>query len=223
MIDGNGPTGGDQGGASPAPATTEGASSDQRLATLYPDDVPDADGAKKAQVERPDEAERQKQDEQAAAPEYDLKMPDGVELDRELLTEATPVLRELGLTSDQANKLVPLVTRVQDRLVDGFVDEHTALKADWAKQTKADPSIGGKSWPETERLCALALNAGGAGPGSEVRELLTESGLGNHPAFVKMFRTLGHQLAGKGRGGKGPSRTEILYPDDVPKTGMGAG
>lgn len=220
MIDG--PTGGEQPGTE-TPAATAGEASADRAATLYPDDVRKPDDEAKPAVERPDELERQKQDEQSEAPQYDLRMPDGVALDQELLGEATPVLRELGLSNDQASKLTSLVPKIQERVVQGLEDSFTVTKTDWAKRTKADPSIGGKSWPETERLCALALNAGGAGPGSEVRELLSDSGLGNHPAVVKLFRTLGHQLAGKGQGGGRRSRSETLYPDDTPKSGMGAG
>jgi hypothetical protein len=196
--------------AVPAPVGSQEAPT-SRAEILYPDDVP---GAEKAKAEGTEQAQEAKPDTPAVA-EYQLKMPDGVQLDQELLGEATPVLREIGLTNEQANKLVPLVGRVQERLFQQQHDEFGAMKADWAKQVKADPNIGGKNWPETERLCAIAMNAGGAPKGSEFRELLDESGLGNHPAVIRLFRSLGHQLAAKGKGGgRQRSRTEILYPND---------
>lgn len=180
----------------------------EKLRELYPNDAPGNE------AEKPAAAAEAKSETQPDA--YQLKMPEGVALDRDLLSEATPVLRDLGLSNDQASRLVPLAIRVQERIVDGLADEHSALKADWARATRNDPKIGGRNWKETERLAAIALNSGGAGPGSEVRELLNETGLGNHPAFVRLFRSLGYQLAAaKGKGGLQRSRAEILYPDDV--------
>jgi hypothetical protein len=38
-----------------------------------------------------------------------------VEIDTALLTEATPILKELNLTNEQANKLAPLAVKVQEK------------------------------------------------------------------------------------------------------------
>ena len=79
---------------------------DDVLATLYPDDVPDKPAEEKSE---PAPAEPQ-------AIEYQLTSPDGVSIDTDLLSAATPVLRDLGLSNEQASKLVPLASIVQDRL-----------------------------------------------------------------------------------------------------------
>lgn len=173
---------------------------------------------------------------------YDLKVTtageDGAEvevpIDTELLAEATPVLKEIGLTNDQANKLAPLVVKVQERVLKAQADDFTALKAGWAKQVQDDPEIGGKNWAETEALAAKALDTFGApsvkdadgNETNEFRALLNETGLGNHPVLVRMFRQIGEKVGEDSdivRTDVVPqaklSRAEILYPNDVPKQG----
>lgn len=184
------------------------------------------------------------EDDKAAAgpPEtYELKVevpgedgkPVEVEIDQALLTEATPVLKDLGLTNDQANKVAALVPKVQQRFAQQQADSFAAMKADWAKEVQADPEIGGKNWPQTEALAAKALDTFGApsvkdADGNETNEfriLLNETGLGNHPVMLKMFRQIGEKLGEDGFARseapppKPKSRAEILYPDDLPKQG----
>lgn len=175
---------------------------------LYPDDKPQPEEASPTD----DKAEPKADGE--TAQDYDLRMPDGVALDNDLLTQAAPVLRDVGLSNDQANKLVPLVGQIQDRFHQTQMDAFGELRASWAKQAKADPQLGGANWSETVRLTAVALEAAGAGMGSEFRGLMDESGLGNHPEVIRVFRSLGRQLAAKGRGGESPSREQVLYPND---------
>ena len=179
----------------------------------------------------------------AGVPEaYDLKVTtkdaEGketeVEIDTDLLAEATPVLKELKLTNDQANKLAPFVTKAIEKAFTKQADDYATVKADWAKQAQADAEIGGKNWKTTQTNAARALDHF-AGPvstkgedGKEVpnafRALLNESGLGNHPDMIRAFSKIGEALGEDGTfarsdiGTKQPkSREEALYPDDVPK------
>lgn len=175
--------------------------------------------------------------ETVAAPEaYELKVTtkdaEGndteVEIDTALLETATPILKELGLTNEQANKLAPLALEVQNRMLQSQADNYAAMKADWAKQAMSDKDIGGANWATTEALAAKALDQFGAPKGSEFRQLLDDTGLGNHPALIRMFRDIGKavgedsdvprtQVSGK------PDRLEVLYPDDLPgKSKQGA-
>jgi hypothetical protein len=49
---------------------------------------------------------------------YELVAPDGVTLDAASVEAATPVFKELGLTNEQANKLVPIATQMAQRIQD---------------------------------------------------------------------------------------------------------
>jgi hypothetical protein len=149
-----------------------------------------------------------------------------VPIDAALLTEATPIFKEAGLTNEQAQKLAPLVLKVQDRLVEQQADDFAAMRAGWAKDARADKEIGGANWKETETLAAKALDTFGAGKDSEFRKLLNESGFGDHPEMIRMFRNIGEKLgedpltpsAQEGKVEK-PDRVRTLYPDDLPKEG----
>lgn len=186
----------------------------------------DGDGKADAQAEGPPET-------------YELKVTvqgeDGkdqdVPIDAELLTKATPVLKELGLTNEQANKVASLVPEIQSRILQTQADDFSALKADWAKEIKADPEFGGAKWKETEANAAKALDTFGAPSvkdkdGNETnpfRNLLNESGFGNHPEMIRMFAKIGKQLGegefvrGDGARAEKQDRVRVLYPDDKPK------
>lgn len=166
---------------------------------------------------------------------YELKLTtaaeDGtettVDLDPVLVETATPLLKEAGLNNEQANKLLPLVPKVQEQLLKQQSDQFAAVKADWAKQTSDDPEIGGKNLDETKRLAAKALDhfTGPADDKNEFRKLLNETGLGNHPVMVRAFRQIGASLSEDSTFVRNTteqktqkSREEINYPNDVPKT-----
>ena len=86
--------------------------------------------------------------EKPEAGDYQLRMPEGIQLDQALLTSAVPVFQELGLSSDQASKLVPLVTHVQERFQQTQLDQLSTLSKSWAQEARADREIGGKNWSE---------------------------------------------------------------------------
>lgn len=207
-------------GAAP-PASGDGAAPD--VTVLYPDDQPE--GATSDQSV--DEGSKSPKDAEvtSVATEgevFDLHMPEGVQLDREMLTEAMPVFRDAGISRDQAQKLIPLVSEVQQRVYDQQNDEFAKTRAEWAKSAKQDRQIGGERFKETQRLVGVALRAGGAESKThEIRELMDESGLGNHPSVLRVFRRLGEIIEGYQRKEalaarqRPASREESLYPDDT--------
>jgi hypothetical protein len=146
--------------------------------------------------------------------EYRLTLPDGAQLDSEMLAEAAPTFREFGLNDEQVSKLAPLGLRMVERAFDRQADEFEVVKAGWLKDTNADREIGGAALKETRRLAGVALEAGGAD--AEFRSLMNESGLGNHPSVLRVFRRLGATVehARRSRGGGKPDRAQTLYPDD---------
>lgn len=147
-----------------------------------------------------------------------------IEMDKVLLEKATPILKELKLTNEQANKLAPVVLDVQERMLQQQSDDHKAMVATWAREAEADKEIGGKNWKETQALAAKALDHFGAPKGSEFRQLLDDTGLGNHPTMIAMFRKIGASVKEDDKlerdttnpQGK-KDKLETLYPDDVPK------
>ncbi len=129
---------------------------------------------------------------------YEISLGEGVSLDADVLTAADPILRELGLSNEAANKLAPLAQQVAERTQAGLLqqlqDAGAAQKKEWFDAFVADPEIGGPKREETERLSAKALDALGFVKGHPFRQALTDSGFGNHPDMIRAFRRLGEMV-----------------------------
>ncbi len=162
----------------------------------------------------------------AGAPErYELAL-DGLTIDPQLLQSADPVLRELGLSNEQAGKLLPLaqgvMQRTQDALLGHFADAAASQKRAWAEEFAADPEIGGARRAESEHLAARGLDALGFGEGHPFRQALADSGFGNHPDMIRAFRRLGQLLSedsgfARAHAGSASQRPvwERLYPQEA--------
>lgn len=162
----------------------------------------------------------------APAPErYDLLL-EGFAIDPALVQNADPVLREIGLSNDAANKLLPvardIMARTQENLVRQIEDAAAVQKRTWYEAFVADPDIGGVRKNETEHLAAKALDALGYVQGHPFRTALNDSGFGNHPDMLRAFRRLGEMVgedAGLVRPMTASARTrpvwERLYPDET--------
>lgn len=204
----------------PAPATAEDAPAETTTATETDATVL---GAQEETVEAP-----------AGPPEtYELSL-EGVELDAALVAEAEPIFRELGLSNDQANALLPLAPKLmeqaQNSVIQKLVDDGAQQRKAWLDAYHADPEIGGAKRTETEHLAAKGLDALGfknTGFGDDgkqphpFRAALNETGFGNHPDMIRAFRAIGQMVGEDGLFAReNPGVREdvpawkAMYPDD---------
>lgn len=128
------------------------------------------------------------------APEnYEFKAPEGMELDTGLIEKVTPVLKELDLSQDKAQKLVDAYAPYVKEQV--ATREKEAVDA-WGKQVDEWKTETVKQLGTTakEDLAAVGkiLNAAGT---PELRKILDDSGYGNHPEFVKFFVKIGKSIS----------------------------
>lgn len=162
----------------------------------------------------------------ALTPErYELAL-EGFSIDPALVQNADPVLRDIGLSNEAANKLLPvardIMARTQESLVRRIEDAAAAQKQSWHAAFVADPEIGGARRSETEHFAAKALDALGYAQGHPFRVALDASGFGNHPDMIRAFRRLGELVGEDGsfvRPTTAPSRNrpvwERLYPNEA--------
>lgn len=136
----------------------------------------------------------------AEVPEaYELATPEGFEkLDDTAVAEATPVFKELGLSNEQANMLVPVAASFAKRIVDqrdqqlmGTILEQ---RKDWLETARKDPELGGANWDGTINSAAKALEQLGFPKGSPLRVALDESGFGNHPELIRFISKVGKAI-----------------------------
>ncbi|WP_447888489.1 peptidase [Serratia fonticola] len=189
------PDGGDAGGA--APAGTESAPASDPASTTVSDPDPEgkpADPAKEPEVDKAGEKgkakEPEKKDEKPVVPEkYEFKAPEGVEqLDPQALAVFEPIAKELGLSQEQAQKLVDIYPQIQQQQAELWSKQVT----DWGEQVKADKEIGGDKLTASVGQAQKALDQFGT---PALRDYLHTSGLGNHPELVRAFAKVGKMMS----------------------------
>jgi Ca2+-binding RTX toxin-like protein len=159
---------------------------------------------------------------------YELKPPEGMELDTDAIAVAEPIFRELNLSNEQANKLVgvyaELGKKATEKVATMIAETDAQVRKDWLNEAKDADDIGKAKWNETLNLSARALDALGYPKGSPFRKLLDDSGLGNHPEMIRAFRKIGEAVTEDGvfpRSNSGDpvesNYARIMYPDQKPK------
>jgi hypothetical protein len=152
-------------------------------------------------------------DKPAAPPEkYEFAMPDGIELDATLVAKFDPIARELGLSQDGAQKLATMYAEQQQEQANAWANQ----VQEWGKQAQADPVLVAGGFDANLGLAKAAFSRYAD---AEAAEVLDTSGLGNHPAILRMFLKLAQatkeDAPPSGHDSTRPVRTpaERMYPN----------
>lgn len=154
-----------------------------------------ADPAKSEEENAAAKAEHEKPTEEAKAevPEtYDIQLGEGVTLDAALLDKATPVMRELGLTNEQANKLAGVIAEQRKTEYDALNERHQKVITDWQNAIKTDKDFGGEKLKPSLKSADRVIATFGD---DEFRKDLTDLGLGNHPGLFRLLARVGNALS----------------------------
>lgn len=119
---------------------------------------------------------------------YELKMPDGVELDLAAAEEFTAIAKELKLDQAAAQKLADVGAKMAQRQAEA----HAQLVETWTEQVKTDKDIGGDKLEENLGIARKAIDTFGS---PELKALLNSTGLGNHPEVVKLAYKVGKAIS----------------------------
>jgi hypothetical protein len=214
--------------------TKEGGEGDKGAAGDWKEYVPDPakseaeNAAAKAEHDKTKPAgkdDKDKKDDPAdKVPEdgkYTLAMPEGVEVDAELLEAVSPRFKELGLTQKQAQALTDDFIKVQQERAAKQVEGWSNTVQKWADDAKADKDIGGVKWDATVKDSRRAVETLGT---PALKEYLNATGGGNHPELIRFMAKVGSMIkedspaAGGAEGaGKPAEAAHRLFPNDVPK------
>lgn len=171
-----------------APQTPEGAAAStqatQEGATAAP-----AEGQQTAAPEQTAAAPAQ-QPEQPQVPEsYEFTVPDGVQLLDGAKEAYAEIAKELKLTSEQAQ------AAFEKLAVKGQANQQAQLaklSAEWGQQSSTDQEFGGDKLQESLAVAKKGLETFGT---PELKKLLNESGLGNHPEIIRAFYRAGKAVS----------------------------
>lgn len=150
-------------------------------------------------------------DPQAPASYEDVRLPPGAQDTQGLLNEFKQLAQTLNLPPQAAQQLVEWEFSRAQNLSRQQEAQHQQLLQNWADASKE--MLG----PSYEEDLALAVRAADTFGGEPLRQLLEETGLGNHPVIVKTFCQIGRataedsSLGGKEASGGDKTFAEALY------------
>lgn len=164
------------------PATTEGADQQKQTTTT------DADTA--TDTPEGDKGDQAKADEKSGAPEkYEFKPQEGRVFDDAIIAVYSDAARELNLSNEDAQKMLDKVAPVMAERQLAQID---AVKTEWESSAKTDKEFGGDKLTENLGTAKKALEAFGT---PELKTLLNESGLGNHPEVIRLLFRAGKAIS----------------------------
>ena len=155
------------------------------------------------------------QDTKPEVPEkYDFKLPDDVTVDPAGLEAFSEFAKEAGLSQEAAqgliSKLAPAMQARQAEVVQ-------QLRTSWGDASKADKEFGGEKLSENLAVAKKAMDTFGT---PELRTLLNETGLGNHPEIIRAFVRAGKAISEDrfvpstgGAAGANRDAAKSLYPN----------
>jgi len=192
-----------------ATTTTEGSTSSQGDANAQAN-APQTQQATVGQNQQPQANSEGKQGqnnaqtgEQAnAAPvTYEFKPPEGKQYDSELIGVYSEVAKDLKLSPEAAQKILDKMAPTMEKRQLQQIEE---VRNAWANDAKSDSEFGGDRLNENLSVARKSLDAFGT---PALRQLLNESGLGNHPEVIRFMYRAGKSISedrfvGGGQGGK---------------------
>lgn len=187
----------------PNPVTTE-TEVEETPTILGPEETPSPETPKDEK-----KTEEAPKEEKVVPEKYEVKLPEGAELDTATLDLFSPIFKELGITNEGAQKLVdayiPLIQSTIDKQKKEAQSDYKAIVAGWHADTMKDLGPNAK---QDLAACGRALNKFGS---KELRELFQETGVGNHKEMVRFMVKIGKTI----------SEDSVVVPKDNPTTLFG--
>lgn len=118
---------------------------------------------------------------------HDFAIPEGVEVDAEVLGEFQEVARDIGLSQDQAQQLVTMQGEFMQKVADQQEAALEDTSANWLSEAQVSPTFNSDVSAATVLLKTFDQDRA-------VRDLLENTRLGNHPSVIRLFGALGRRL-----------------------------
>ncbi len=134
---------------------------------------------------------------------YEFKAPEGVNFDKDVLDELSAFAKETGLTQDAAQKVADLGVKQMERFKSTYEAKVAETVEGWKQASVSDKEFGGANLQANLAIAKQALETFAT---PEDRAFLAESGLGNHPAIIRMLYRAGKAISEDGfiSGAKAP-------------------
>jgi hypothetical protein len=120
--------------------------------------------------------------------EYKFTTPEGLEMNQVALDSFIPIMQKLGISQEDAQALVDVQSNISLEAKKAHETAVETARESWVKEITADPELGGEKLKETLHIANQGLQKVGV---EEFTKLLTDTGLGDHPAVIRAFHKIG--------------------------------
>ncbi len=171
-----------------APAETNQGDA-QESNTLLDTKASDTDVATSAPEAESTEEKQANEVKEGAPAEYaEFTAPEGTELGETVMSEFKAAAKELNLSQDAAQAMLD---KVMPSMKQSYETQIETAKTTWAEASTADSEFGGEQLNQNVATAKRALDTYGS---ENLRGLLNETGLGNHPEVIRMLWKVGQTL-----------------------------
>jgi hypothetical protein len=212
-------------GAAAAPATTQDPKSTtpsakaegEKKTTEAPKTEPGKEPASFLEASKTDP---EKKPEEAAkdAAEPTFKLPEGVKADEPLVAAFSATVKELGLSAEQAQKLVDSYAGVVAGKDKAAQDAWAKTQVENRKALEAHPEIGGTNLEKSQteaRKAIVFLDQQHGGLGTRVVGKLSQLGLGDDPDLAHFLTLAGRSMAEDRTGDRSTPSTPSQTPEEA--------
>jgi hypothetical protein len=158
---------------------------------------------------------------------YNPKLPEGFELNKDMLDGLSPVLAKHKITNRAFQELADVFADKSKAQTEAMYKNWNDTIEGWQDTAKKDPKIGGDKWDGTITLAHDAVNRyADVNPegAKEFKKYMNSSGGGNHPEVIRFMRWVGEQFqedqppANSGSGDDRPVEpAHAMFPQDAPR------
>jgi hypothetical protein len=130
---------------------------------------------------------------------YDLKAPEGVEVDDSVLPQVQDLFKELGLPQDKAQEVFQKLLEIDqarqptpEQVQQHYEQQAMDLNKQWGDECAKLPELGGENFNKSLEVASKVMVKFGT---PELRQFLTYSALGSNPEFFKFIHTIGQSMS----------------------------
>jgi hypothetical protein len=156
----------------------------------------------------------------------DYTVPDGYTLDPQVKADADKIFKNLGLSQEAAQSLVDFYTQQTTEAFRAPFEAYQKMTDSWRQESESHPDLRGKLGPGKEISVRIAKAIDGIGDAklaSDFREAMDISGIGNHPAFIRVLSKFAERLTeGSHVAGNGPAKAGQSEPNRPPPSAAAA-
>lgn len=118
-----------------------------------------------------------------------VKNSNGENYNQTTVDFVTTVAKEMKLNNEQAGSLLKILADNYQTVQQQAVQKE---RTNWRAELRSDPELGGENFDKTRLHLSTVMRKFG---NNEVKDILNSTGLGDHPAFVRMFNAIGASMS----------------------------